>query len=100
MRVSIYQPILLALLILVLPGNVWAGLSESLKVMSFNVRTPVDAAPGKRWEDRRAAMVTMILDVQPLLSVLRSSCRSRLIIWQLTFRLPLVRGGATRRRRR
>ncbi|GAI37292.1 unnamed protein product [marine sediment metagenome] len=65
MRVSIYQPILLALLILVLPGNVWAGLPESLKVMSFNVRTPVDAAPGKRWEDRRAAMVTMILDVQP-----------------------------------
>lgn len=36
-----------------------------LRVMSFNVRTPVDQAPGRRWEDRREAMVTVIRQARP-----------------------------------
>lgn len=36
-----------------------------LTVMSFNVRTPADTEPGKRWEDRRDAMVKVITDAHP-----------------------------------
>ncbi len=36
-----------------------------LKVMSFNVRTPADTEPGKRWADRRDAMVHMIAEQRP-----------------------------------
>lgn len=42
-----------------------APASAALKVMSFNVRTPADTEPGKRWEDRRAAMVQVIRQAQP-----------------------------------
>ncbi len=36
-----------------------------LKIMSFNVRTPADTEPGKRWEDRRDAMVQVIAAQRP-----------------------------------
>ena len=36
-----------------------------LKVMSFNVRTPADTEPGKRWPDRRDVLVKVIADAQP-----------------------------------
>lgn len=42
-----------------------APAGEPLRVMSFNVRTPADTAPGKRWEDRRAAMVTLVKQQHP-----------------------------------
>ena len=42
-----------------------AAAPAPLKVMSFNVRTPADTEPGKRWPDRRDAMVKVILDAHP-----------------------------------
>ena len=36
-----------------------------LTVMSFNVRTPADKEPGRRWEDRRDAMAAVITQAQP-----------------------------------
>ncbi|HYG07880.1 MAG TPA: endonuclease/exonuclease/phosphatase family protein [Stenotrophomonas sp.] len=36
-----------------------------LRVMSFNVRTPADTEPGRRWEDRRDAMVEVIMQARP-----------------------------------
>lgn len=37
-----------------------------LTVMSFNVRTPADTEQGRRWEDRREAMVAVIKDARPV----------------------------------
>ncbi|MDG2525984.1 endonuclease/exonuclease/phosphatase family protein [Stenotrophomonas sp. HITSZ_GD] len=42
-----------------------AATSSTLRVMSFNVRTPADTEPGRRWEDRRDAMVSVIRQAQP-----------------------------------
>lgn len=57
---------LLALLALSLPaGAAPAETSDPLRVMSFNVRTPVDTEPGRRWEDRREAMVTLLREQHP-----------------------------------
>lgn len=59
------RPALSALLALALPAVAWAVTPAPLKVMSFNVRTPADTEPGKRWPDRRDAMVKVILDAHP-----------------------------------
>ena len=59
------RPALCALLAFALPAIAWAAAPAPLKVMSFNVRTPADTAPGKRWPDRRDAMVKVILDARP-----------------------------------
>lgn len=60
------RPALSALLALALPvTSAWAAGPAPLKVMSFNVRTPADTEPGKRWPDRRDAMVKVILDAHP-----------------------------------
>ncbi len=59
------RPALCALLVLALPAVAWAAAPAPLKVMSFNVRTPADTEPGKRWPDRRDAMVKVILDAHP-----------------------------------
>jgi len=60
------RPALSALLALALPlTSAWAAAPAPLKVMSFNVRTPADTEPGKRWPDRRDAMVKVILDAHP-----------------------------------
>ncbi len=60
------RPALCALLALALPAAAWAAQPPApLKVMSFNVRTPADTEPGKRWDDRRDAMVKVILDAHP-----------------------------------
>ena len=57
---------LLALLALSLPaGAAPAKTSTPLRVMSFNVRTPVDTEPGRRWEDRREAMVSLLREQHP-----------------------------------
>jgi endonuclease/exonuclease/phosphatase family metal-dependent hydrolase len=58
-------PALVALLAIALPAVSWAAAPAPLKVMSFNVRTPADTEPGKRWPDRRDAMVKVILDAHP-----------------------------------
>jgi len=42
-----------------------AAAPAPLRVMSFNVRTPVDTEPGKRWEDRRDAMVALLEKEHP-----------------------------------
>lgn len=42
-----------------------APAGEPLRVMSFNVRTPADTEPGKRWEDRRDAMVALLRAQHP-----------------------------------
>ncbi len=39
--------------------------TEPLRVMSFNVRTPVDTEPGRRWDDRRDAMVALLQAQKP-----------------------------------
>ncbi|WP_367345634.1 endonuclease/exonuclease/phosphatase family protein [Stenotrophomonas bentonitica] len=60
------RPALLALIALALPlGSALAKTPEPLRVMSFNVRTPVDTEPNKRWEDRRDAMVALLKDQHP-----------------------------------
>ncbi|HAL22494.1 MAG TPA: endonuclease [Stenotrophomonas sp.] len=60
------RPALCALLALALPAAAWAAQPPApLKVMSFNVRTPADTEPGKRWDDRRDVMVKVILDAHP-----------------------------------
>jgi len=58
-------PALRALLLFALPVAAWATTPAPLKVMSFNVRTPADTDPGKRWEDRRDAMVKVIQQAHP-----------------------------------
>ena len=61
------RPALLALIALALPlGSALAKSPEPLRVMSFNVRTPVDTEPNKRWEDRRDAMVALLKDQHPV----------------------------------
>lgn len=42
-----------------------ASPAEPLRVMSFNVRTPVDTEPGRRWDDRRDAMVALLREQKP-----------------------------------
>lgn len=42
-----------------------APAAEPLRVMSFNVRTPVDTEPGRRWDDRRDAMVSLLQAQKP-----------------------------------
>ncbi|WP_422508475.1 endonuclease/exonuclease/phosphatase family protein [Stenotrophomonas sp. GZD-301] len=56
---------LLALIALSLPAAAWAEAPAPLRVMSFNVRTPVDTEPGRRWDDRRDAMVTLLREQKP-----------------------------------
>lgn len=58
------RPAALLLLALSLPAMA-APPPAPLKVMSFNVRTPADREPGRRWEDRRAAMVAVIRQAHP-----------------------------------
>jgi len=58
------RPVALLVLALALPA-VAATPPPPLKVISFNVRTPADTAPGKRWMDRREAMVTTIRQAHP-----------------------------------
>ncbi|QNR96119.1 endonuclease/exonuclease/phosphatase family protein [Stenotrophomonas sp. 169] len=58
------RPAALLLLALALPAAA-ATPPSPLKVMSFNVRTPADTAPGKRWMDRREALVTTIRQAHP-----------------------------------
>ncbi|WP_315388699.1 endonuclease/exonuclease/phosphatase family protein [uncultured Stenotrophomonas sp.] len=61
------RPALLALIALALPlGSALARSPEPLRVMSFNVRTPVDTEPNKRWEDRRDAMVALLKEQHPV----------------------------------
>jgi endonuclease/exonuclease/phosphatase family metal-dependent hydrolase len=53
-------------LALALPiGGAQAKNPEPLRVMSFNVRTPVDTEPGRRWDDRRDAMVALLRAQHP-----------------------------------
>ncbi len=56
---------LCALLAFAVPAVTWAASPAPLKVMSFNVRTPADTDTGKRWEDRRDAMVKVIQQAHP-----------------------------------
>lgn len=60
---------LLALLSAVLPTAAIAAEAAAppaeLTVMSFNVRTPADTEPGKRWEDRRDGAAELIRQVRP-----------------------------------
>ncbi len=57
---------LLALMALSLPvGHALAEPAAPLRVMSFNVRTPVDTEPGRRWDDRRDAMVSLLREQHP-----------------------------------
>ena len=57
---------LLALMALSLPaGHALAETAAPLRVMSFNVRTPVDTEPGRRWDDRRDAMVSLLREQHP-----------------------------------
>jgi len=42
-----------------------AAEATPLTVMSFNVRTPADKQPGRRWEDRRDAMAAVITQARP-----------------------------------
>lgn len=61
-----HRTALLALMALSLPaGHALAQTDAPLRVMSFNVRTPVDTEPGRRWEDRRDAMVALLRDQHP-----------------------------------
>lgn len=68
-----HQPWRIAALLLAVLAMPVAGAAEAaepatpapLKVMSFNVRTPADTAAGKRWVDRRDAMVAVIKDAHP-----------------------------------
>lgn len=60
------RPALWALVLLALPvGAALAQGPAPLRVMSFNVRTPVDTEPGRRWEDRREAMVALLHEQHP-----------------------------------
>lgn len=58
------RPAALLLLALALPAAA-ATAPAPLKVMSFNVRTPADTAPQKRWPDRREALVATIRTAHP-----------------------------------
>lgn len=53
---------LLSLLLVLFPA---LAAPPPLRVMSFNVRTPADTEPGRRWEDRRGAMVEVIEQARP-----------------------------------
>ncbi len=64
MRLRSCRPALLLLIAMSLAGGS-AQAAEALQVMSFNVRTPADTAPGKRWEDRREGMVKLIREQHP-----------------------------------
>lgn len=64
MRLRPCRPALLLLIAMSLAGGS-AQAAEALRVMSFNVRTPADTAPGKRWEDRRDGMVALIREQHP-----------------------------------
>ncbi|OQP78413.1 endonuclease [Xanthomonas phaseoli pv. syngonii LMG 9055] len=55
---------LAALLCLALPALAVTPVA-SLRVMSFNVRVPADTDGDKRWQARRAAMVTLIKQTHP-----------------------------------
>ncbi len=60
------QPAAVLLLMIAAPmATLAAPPPAPLKVMSFNIRTPADTEPGRRWEDRRQAMVTVIKDAHP-----------------------------------
>lgn len=59
------RPAALLVLAMALPAAA-ANPPSPLKVMSFNVRTPADTEPGKRWEDRREALVTTIQQAHPV----------------------------------
>lgn len=52
-------------LLLALCAPALAAPPAPLTIMSFNVRTPADKETGRRWEDRRDAMVAVIKDAQP-----------------------------------
>lgn len=54
---------LLFAMTLLTAGSAHAG--DLLRVMSFNVRTPADTEPAKRWPDRRDALVTLVKQRQP-----------------------------------
>lgn len=58
------RPAALLLLAMALPAAATTP-PAPLKVMSFNVRTPADREPGRRWEDRRDAMVSTIQQAHP-----------------------------------
>lgn len=60
-----------------------------LRVMSFNVRTPADTEPGRRWEDRRAAMVAVIRQAHP--DVIGTQELTRLQADYLRAQLPAYR---------
>ncbi len=60
------RPAAALLLLIATPMAAFAAQPTApLKVMSFNVRTPADTEPGRRWEDRRQAMVTVIKNAHP-----------------------------------
>ena len=64
MHARFRRPALLVLMAMSLAtGSAYAA--APLRVMSFNVRTPVDTEPGRRWEDRREAMVTLLREQHP-----------------------------------
>ena len=56
---------LLAALLLAAALPAAAAAPSPLTVMSFNVRTPADTEAGRRWDDRRDAMVSVIKDARP-----------------------------------
>ena len=57
-------PLLLGLAVAI-PSARAADTGAALRVMSFNVRTPADTEPGRRWEDRRDSMVALIRQTHP-----------------------------------
>lgn len=59
-----HRPALLLLMAMSL-ATASAHAADALRVMSFNVRTPVDTESGRRWEDRRDAMVTLLREHHP-----------------------------------
>lgn len=64
MHSRFHRPALLVLMAMSL-ATASAHAADALRVMSFNVRTPVDTEPGRRWEDRRDAMVTLLREQHP-----------------------------------
>ncbi|HEY0333394.1 MAG TPA: endonuclease/exonuclease/phosphatase family protein [Stenotrophomonas sp.] len=59
------SPVLFALPVAGAAQSPQAPVQATLTVMSFNVRTPADTQPGRRWEDRRDAMAAVILQAHP-----------------------------------
>lgn len=64
MHSRFHRPALLLLMAMSL-ATASAHAADALRVMSFNVRTPVDTESGRRWEDRRDAMVTLLREHHP-----------------------------------